>query len=340
MKRKLQARGKTREKLLREAAALIRAHDRFAVFSHEEPDGDAIGCQVALALALRALGKRALALRADRIAPALEFLNQDGVVEAYDPARHDRELGETEVVVMVDCCDFFRLGRLEKTVRSLPGRVVNIDHHRDNAFFGDINYVRFAAGGAAELLYEVIRALGIRPSGRIAEAIYVGISTDTVNFRYIDPAGNMLAILGELLREGIDIEMLQEKLYCSYRDTYLEDLHRLLRTVRYELEGALAWFTMYRSEHLTFSQRELASEALRQLLSVGRVRAALMMHEEAAGVEVWLRSKRDVDVGKAAQALGGGGHQTAAGALLRGAGIEQGVSRVLQEVMARMGKRS
>nr|HPQ66534.1 DHHA1 domain-containing protein [bacterium] len=267
------------------------------------------------------------------------FLNRGSVIEKYDPPRHDSLLARCDAVAMVDCCDFYRLGRLETAAKTVPGPVVNIDHHRDNGFFGAVNYVRFSAGGAAQLVFETLKAMGVAIAGQIAEALYVGLSTDTVNFRYIDPEGRMIGMLGELVEAGIDIELLQERLYCSNRDTYLDDLYAILRSVSYERDGNLAWFTLYRSEHLSFYQRELASEALKQLLSLERVRAAVMMHEENAGVEVWLRSKRDADVGSAAKVLGGGGHQTAAGALLRGARLEEAIPRVLEEVSARMGAR-
>jgi len=333
---RMEAKGKTRERLLHRISDLVDETGIFAVFAHEEPDGDAIGCQVGLALALRSLGKEVIALRTEDFPPTLNFLNEGHIVEKFEPRRHAEALARVEAVILADCCDFYRLGRLEKVVRDLNGPVVNIDHHRDNSFFGDLNYVRFEAGGAAELVFEVIRALGVLPAGRIAEALYVGISTDTVNFRYIDPEGNMIAVLGELVRGGIDVEHLQERLYCSNRASYLEDLHELLQSVNYENNGGLAWFTLFPSEHLSFYQRELASEALKQLLSVRRVRAAVMMHEEAAGVEVWLRSKRDVDVGTAAVKLGGGGHRTASGALLRGAKIAEAIPRVLNEVLPRL----
>jgi bifunctional oligoribonuclease and PAP phosphatase NrnA len=326
-----------KEALVSKIRDAIHQHDRFTVFSHEEPDGDAIGSQIAITTALRKLGKEVVSLRIDPAPPALEFLNHDRAIRPYDPLRDNEIIRESQVTIIVDCCDYFRLGDLAEVVENTPSLKINIDHHRDNAFFGDLNYVRFIAGGAAELVFEVINALGVPVTGTIAEAIYVGMSTDTVGFRYIDPEGSMLRVIGELIKGGIDVEDLQEKIYCNQPDDYLENLAALLQTVTYEENGALAWFTMFKSDYLSFYQRELASEALKLLLSVKRVRAALMLHQERAGIEVWLRSKKDVNVGRAAFRIGGGGHHTASGALIRGKAMEEGIAETLRSVRMEMG---
>ncbi len=327
-----EARGEARESLLREIRGAVASHRSFAVFSHEEPDGDAIGSQIAVTLALRALGKQVVSLRLDAIPPALEFLNRDGALSPYRPGESERAVGEAEVIVVTDSCDYHRLGDLSGMARRGGALTINIDHHRDNAFFGDVNYVRFDAGGASELAYEVIRGLGAPVSGAVAEALYVGICTDTIGLKYIDPAGNMLRVLAELVKGGVDTEALQEKLYYLRPDTWLDDMAGLLGRVSYEDGGAIAWFSMPGSGRLTYAQRDLASEALHQLLSMKRVQAVAMLHEERLGVEVWMRSKAGVDVGAAAQRIGGGGHRTAAGALVRGVGLREAARRVIGEM--------
>ena len=323
-------------RILFEINEIIGKHERFALFSHQEPDGDAIGSQAALSLALRRLGKKVLSLRSDSVPPSLAFLNRDKAITKYRPDRDREKIREAEVSVILDSCDYFRLGKLGRVVDQSPSLKINIDHHRDNAFFGDVNYVRFSAGGAAELVFEVIKSLGVPVTGTIAGALYVGLCTDTVGFRYIDPDGNMIGVIAELIRGGIDIEDLQEKIYCSRPPGYLDDLETILRRVKYENGGALAWFTMPPSEHLSFYERELANEVLKQLLCVKKIRAAAMLHHEESGVEVWLRSKTDVDVGRAAMSIGGGGHRTASGALLRGRKLEEAIETVLGSVRAEM----
>lgn len=325
-----------KDKLLEGIVQTIRENQTFAVFSHEEPDGDAIGSQTAITAALKGLGKEVLSLRVDPAPPALEFLNREGLIRTYQPGKDDRAIREAEVIILVDCCDYFRLGRLAGPIQAAGGIVINIDHHQDNTFFGDFNYVRFEAGGAAELVFEVLSALSVPVVGTIADALYIGLSTDTVGFRYIDPEGNLLGVVQELIKGGIDIEDLQEKIYCNQPDSYLEDLSTLLRTVNYEADGALAWFTMFDSDCLSFYQRELASEALKQLLSIRKIRAAVMLHRESAGVEVWLRSKKDVNVNRAASRVGGGGHHTASGALVRDKTLQEATQAVLAAVQEEM----
>ncbi len=332
----IEAKNSHKDDLLSRLDRVIRENRSFAVFSHEEPDGDAIGSQAAVTAALKALGKEVTSLRVDPAPSGLEFLNRDGLISSYTPERDDPAIGRAGAVIVVDCCDYFRLGGLAGPAEKAGGTVINIDHHRDNAFFGDVNYVRFAAGGTAELVFEMLKFLAVPITGTIADALYVGLSTDTVGFRYIDPEGNLLEVVRELITGGIDVEDLQERIYCNQPDSYLEDLAALLRTVRYQKDGELAWFTMFDSASLTFYQRELASEALKQLLSIRRVRAAVMLHREAAGVEVWLRSKKDVNVNRAAGKVGGGGHHTAAGALIRDKSLKEATEAVLAAVREEM----
>jgi len=320
------------EKIIAEIGRAVSRGERFALFSHEEPDGDAIGCQVALTLALRELGKEARAFRLDPLSKSLDFLNREEVIRLYDPDRDLSLIKEADVIFVLDSCDYYRLGELASPVRESPARKINIDHHRDNAFFADINLVRFSAGGAAQLLFPLIEALGVKVAGTMADAIYVGMCTDTVGFRYIDPEGNVIAVIESLIKAGIDVEDLQEKIYCNQPDSYLDDLASLLARVKYENGGALAWFTLPDQPHLTFYERELANEILKLLLSIRKIRAAAMLHQEKNGVEVWLRSKTEVDVGSAAARLGGGGHRTASGALVQGGRLEETIPRVLSEI--------
>jgi phosphoesterase RecJ-like protein len=329
-----QAQGALRESLLSRIRDEVGRRERFAVFSHEEPDGDAIGSQVALTLALRKLGKTVVSFRYDGVPPALEFLNRDGALTPFRPGKDEAAVRDAEAIVVLDSCDYFRLGDVADAVKACGAFKINIDHHRDNSFFGDINYVRFEAGGAAELVFEVVRALGVPAEGAVAEGLYVGISTDTLGFKYIDPSGNTLQVVGELLRGGLDVEALQEKLYYLRPDTWLDDMAALLRRTVYEDGGAIAWFSIPASRVLTYAQRDLASETLHLLLSMRRVQAVAMLHEGRAGVEVWLRSKAGVDVGAAAKRLGGGGHRTAAGALLQGMGVGEAARRVTGEMRA------
>jgi phosphoesterase RecJ-like protein len=319
---------------LQQIKEAVGAHACFALFSHEEPDGDAIGSQVALALALRRLGKHVISVRLDGVPPALSFLNGECAIERYAPERHTESIFGAGVIFLLDSSAPSRLGEMAALVERSTALTINIDHHRDNTFFGDINFIRFGAGGTAELVFEVVQAIGAPIEGAIAEAIYVGICTDTLGFKYIDPEGNMIGIVAELVRGGIDVEKLQERLYYLRPDSYLEDMAGLMKNVVYEDGGGIAWFAIPKSAHLTYYQRELASETLHQLLSMEKIKVVVMLHEGKSGVEVWLRSKTDVDVGKVAQALGGGGHRTASGVLIKGMSVNKAVRAILTQVRA------
>src|SRR5579864_3675487 len=149
---------------------VLRSRPRFLVVTHESPDGDALGSMLAATLALRRLGKEALMYLAGELALPAEY--------AFLPLREllrqpPADLGE-RVLLALDCANARRLGR-DDALLAQASLVVNVDHHHDNSRFGAVNLVDAAASSTAEIVGDLIAALGLPLDPAIAQALYVGL---------------------------------------------------------------------------------------------------------------------------------------------------------------------
>ena len=175
-----------------EAAAALQAHDDILILTHRRPDGDTAGCAGALCRGLRQIGKRAYILEnpeiTKRYAPMITPCYPP---EGFDPA----------YIVSTDIAE-------EKlfpdTAEQYKGRVdLVIDHHGSNNGFGEKNLIRADAGACAEVLYDVLAALGCRLTREIAECIYVGVSTDTGCFKFSNTTAHTHAVAAACLTAGL-----------------------------------------------------------------------------------------------------------------------------------------
>src|SRR5438874_1481436 len=174
---------------LRAVAEALRSHDRFFVVAHENPDGDALGSLLALTLGLRALGK-----------DVEMFLSQPGPIPAeyrflaLDGIRHEPPSDLSErVLLAVDCANTRRIAEDDAVVDG-AARVVDIDHHHDNSRFGDVNLVVDDASSTAEIVRDILRKLDVSLTPEIAQALYVGLVTDTGRFQYTNTTSKSLRL--------------------------------------------------------------------------------------------------------------------------------------------------
>src|SRR3954452_17675868 len=175
----------------------IRGNDRFLVVTHENPDGDALGSMLATTLGLRAFGKdAAMYLTGSAPLPAeYAFLELDGLSRALPD-----DLG-ARVLLAVDCANERRIGESETGVEGAK-LVVNVDHHHDNDRFGDVALIDDHASSTAEIVRDILRELDVPLIPEIAQALYVGLVTDTGRFQYSNTTPKSLALASELVGAG------------------------------------------------------------------------------------------------------------------------------------------
>ena len=292
---------------------IFREKDRFLIACHENPEGDAIGSELALALALRKMGKTVTVLNADPVPGNLAFLpGADSVVSEEDGSRYD-------VAVVVDCGSAERTGRVQPEILK-PPVLVNIDHHRTNGGCGEYCLVDPDAAATGMLIYRILSALGVEIGYDVAVNIYVAILTDTGSFHYSNSSPEAFHIAGEMIRRGIDPWAVAEQVYETQSADRLRLLGRVLGSLEIAAGGKVASITTMKKDLADFSAGKDSLEGfINYPRSILGVEVAVAFREEGEGeFRVSFRSKGRVDVSAVALAFGGGGHRNAAGCTVRG----------------------
>lgn len=300
--------GKTEAARIAEA---IRAGRRFVVSSHARPDGDAVGSSMAMALALRALGKEARVVFKDPAPEPLRALPGVGGLEIAD-----RVDGTFDAALIMECGNLARTG-----VAGLDrSPIVNIDHHPGNDGYGQINWFDASAAACAEMVYELVGAIGAPISADIATHVYVAILTDTGSFHYSSISPRTFAICRELVEAGVDPVATARQVFDSNSLGRLKLFGAVLSAMRVEDSGRIAVLSLddetMRAARATYDDTE---GLINEPLTVKTIQAVIFF-KHVAGDEfrVSLRSKGSIDIGAVAKTFGGGGHKNAAGCTVRG----------------------
>ena len=306
---------------------ILREKDRFLVACHENPEGDAIGSELALALALRKMGKTATVLNADPVPGNLLFLpGADTVVFEGDGSRYD-------VAVVLDCGSPERTGRVAPELRKCP-LLVNIDHHRTNGDRGELSLVDPDAAATGLLIHRVLSAMGYDICLDVATNIYVAVLTDTGSFHYSSSSPEAFEVAGEMVRRGVDPWAVAERVYETQSAHRLRLLGRVLDSLEVSAGGKVASITTMRETLREFAAGKDALEGfINYPRSIVGVEVAVSFREEEGDVfRVSFRSKGRVDVSAVAARFGGGGHRNAAGCTVPGAFPD--VKRTVLEALA------
>jgi phosphoesterase RecJ-like protein len=299
----------------REALRRIRdeilARHRFLITSHLKPDGDSIGSQVALACALRALGKDVRLVNCDPAQPA--FMSFPGVSDIEIASQAD---GEFDAVIVLECSELTRTG-----VSGLERHfVINIDHHPGNALYGAVNWFDDGAAACGEMVFDVIRSLDVPLTRDMATHIYVAILTDTGSFHYSSISPRTFDICRQALEAGADPVWIARSVYDSNNIGRIRLFSAVLSTIELDASGRLATIRMDRDMARTTGGSYDDTEGLiNEPLTVKSIQAVAFFKEWEPGVyRVSFRSKGEIDVRSVAQQFGGGGHKNAAGCTVIG----------------------
>ena len=319
---------------LAEIADVIRANQRFVVISHVRPDGDALGCTLAMGLCLRQLGKD------------VQMWNDDGCVERFtflpganllqQPPTEPREF---DVAIMLDTAVKDRGGRCVQAVKS-AGLWINLDHHVSNPRYGDLNFIDTSSPATGQILFELFRAGDLPLTYEMADNLFVAISTDTGSFQYSNTTARTYEIGAELVRLGVNVGLISQRMYESHPRRRIELLKAMLNVLRFTGGDRVASFALPLSIVRELGTKPDDTEGLiDHIRSIeGVVVAAFFEELEGGLVRVSLRSKDPrADVCQIASGFGGGGHTLAAGLRMRGtlAEVQEKVLNAIHDKLPR-----
>ncbi len=294
------------------------------ILTHESPDGDSLGSGLALYKFLKKKGKEVYIGSKDNVPHFLDFL--PGVEEVIKPDGRYYDVG-----IVVDASGFYRVGTEVKV-----GKRIRIDHHVGGEFYGPHDYIDPNAPATAALVYEIIKAWDETAIDKdIATCIYTGLATDTGFFRYSNTDQRTFELARELVFYGADPYYVYTMF--SERESFnkMKLISKVLDTIELHEGGLVAGITIFkRFLNETGTKYEDTEGLVNYPRSIEGVKVAYALIEKPdEGVwKVSLRAKGDVNVGKIAERLGGGGHKYASGAKIKTSSYEEAKEKLLSAI--------
>lgn len=302
-----------------------------ALFSHASPDGDSLGSMLALGIVLESLGKKISYYNLGPIPDYLKFL--PGMTKIFSIV--PQELPET--LIFIDCAEAERVHSIMTKEYLQKKKVFNIDHHISNNFFGKYNWVDSSAAATGEMVYDLIRKMGIPITKDIAINLYTAIITDTGRFSFSNTTAKSFKIAADLVKTGIDLVAINNIIFEQKPLSQIRLLHKALSNLQLIQEGKIAVIVLSQKDFEESGAEENLSEGLvNYARNIEGVEAAALLKEiNATEIKVSFRSNFWLDVNKVAAKFGGGGHVRASGCTLNlslGKAIKQVVS-ALEEAL-------
>ncbi|SHE84055.1 phosphoesterase RecJ domain-containing protein [Caldanaerobius fijiensis DSM 17918] len=310
--------------VMSEIVKLLKSAKKVLIVTHVSPDGDGIGSTLALLHGLNQLGIEGHVVIDDEVPEGFAFLPQSGKILRYP---HEMD-GYYDVAVAIDCSDEERMGNVKELYMRLPVKI-NIDHHISNTMYADYNVVDSNAGASAELVYQLLKLLGVEFDSDISTCLYCSLATDTGRFMYSNTTSITHEIAGDLLNNGADLRKIAEEIFEKKTLNQVLLIGKAISTLNVVEDGTIAYITVTKAMLDECGARPGDTEGLVYYpKSIDGVEIGLLFKEEDDRIKVSFRSKK-VDVSKIAAIFGGGGHVLASGCFLE-MPMSEAVEKVVQ----------
>ncbi|MBI5328409.1 MAG: bifunctional oligoribonuclease/PAP phosphatase NrnA [Deltaproteobacteria bacterium] len=303
----------------------IKNGQTFLISSHVNPEGDAVGSTLALAIGLKELNKDVTAYLYDPVPKVFEFLPfADKVVNRINEDKI------YDAVLVVDCGQKDRLGEDFNKIKN-KGKLINIDHHTTNDCFGDINVIDDDACAAGEMVYDLLKEINVGITSDIATDIYVSILTDTGSFRYSSSTPKAFRIAGEMVGLGVKPWDISQRIYESNPLNKLTLLASVLNTLEVTGDGKVASLIVTLDMlNKVNAAKDIVDGFVNYARTVEGVEVGVLFREARPGeYKISFRSKGRIDVADISQEFGGGGHMNAAGCNIKGS-LQEVKEKVIQ----------
>jgi phosphoesterase RecJ-like protein len=305
---------KPHAKIIDRIIEALRESHTICVVGHIRPDGDCVGSQLGLTLALRNEGKKVACWNEDRIPEKYEFLDRDGIIQKPKKGM------KFDCVVATDAASFERLGSVGRCIASRK-LLINIDHHESNTRFADLNWVSAREPSSGELIFRLLKVAKWPITKRIADSLFTAVSTDTGSFQYPSTRPGTYHVAGELVSRGADLAKICSEVYQSYPLSRARLLRHIYSHFRLTHQDQIAYFWLKKADFARTGADSSDSEGLiDHIRAIAPVVVACVFEElEPELTRISLRSKSEkVNVNEIAAQFGGGGHPAAAGARISG----------------------
>ena len=314
--------------MIQKVLETIQTRDDFVIASHVRPDGDSLGSQLALALSLRALGKKVTIVSHDPVPTRYQALPGTDLVHVSDRITH-----AYGAALILECGSIERPG-----IDGLADQfVVNIDHHHSTESFGDVNWIEPSTCAVGEMIYRLAKELKVEITREIATNVYVAVLTDTGSFQFETTTADTFRLAAELADRGADVAGIARRAFYSNPIEKVRSMGVILNAMQLDESGRIVWTALTRDDMIRHKCVDEDVEGLVNypLTIVGVDVAAFFRELEDGSFRVSLRSKNDFDVSLIAAEFGGGGHRKAAGCRMTGH-LEEVQDEIVSRIRAEM----
>lgn len=312
-----------------EIVKAIQCSNKIGITFHQSPDGDSLGSSTALLTGLRSMGKTAYIMSKEEVPSTFSYLSYS---EEINGECRSIEKG-TDLVIVLDCGDVKRINA-EINFEDRKYKIINIDHHMSNEYYGDINYVSTKSAAVGEIIFDLLNELGVEITKSIGECIYTSILTDTSSFKHTNTTRKTHEVAGALVDIGINFNGIQRSVFENKEFDKVKFFGKVIDGITLEVGGKVAFMEITQD---MLAKSSLASIDSSEVISFGTmikgVEVVALFKESTEGVKGSLRSKTVVDVNKVAKNFNGGGHIRAAGFFFEGTMEEAKASlkKILEE---------
>lgn len=319
--------------MLKKIAKRLKKAEHIAIFTHLNPDGDALGSSFAVKYTLEAIGKRATIYLEKEMPEKFNFLGTDYVVA------DESSVTDADCAIVLDCGEYSRLGTVAELCRSIPS-LLCIDHHKTGETFGELYYNDSEAAATAQIVYKLLVLLSKSIPQKAFEAVYTGMSTDTGHFKFSNVTPETFEIAAKVLKSGINHRKITTIIYDTVKREKMMFLGAATERVQFFADGKVAVLDCP-GEFL--AQFGLTYDDVDELPNIplnleGVLASVLVKDKDETSKRVSLRTKDVIDVSEVAQKFSGGGHKSAAACVLSG-NIEENLKNLIDTIIEKLGEK-
>jgi phosphoesterase RecJ-like protein len=313
---------------------ILQENNSFLLTTHVNPDGDAIGSEIALYFILKELGKKIYIINHSATPYNLEFLDTDNVIEKYDGHNHQNIFNEVDVIAAIDFNRPDRVVSMQEGFEKSKKTKICIDHHQDSAAFVNYFFTDVSYSATGHIIYDLIKKSGIvNLQFKTALPIYAAIMTDTGSFRFERTTSGLHLVIADLLNQNVVPGDVFDKIYDQSKFSKIKLTGAALDSIQlYGSDNKIAYMVLRQETFKKLGAFESDTDNLvNYTLSIEGVVVGLMFMELNDGFKVSFRSKGTIPMNKLAGEFGGGGHVNASGARIHNGKMDEFIPVILNK---------
>ena len=303
------------------------------VTTHDYPDADGIGSELALTIALRRLKKNVLCVNEEELPERYDHLNAKDMILSVEQYKRLHKERPIDLLIVADAHSPDRLGTQMQKIAHNVREVVYIDHHPCPSHLKKNHFIDTSCAATGELVGNLIEKMGLPLDEEIALPLYTSILIDTNSFRYPSVTGETHRLTAKLIDSGVRPHLAYNAIYGAKKISHIKLLGSLLSSIEVSKDNSLAWISLREKDLRDYEVgNEETLAFINNLLILDKIKIGCMFREKGREVKVSLRSLTNVNVGHIASVLGGGGHPHSAAVILKGS-LEEVIEIVTNKII-------